>query len=98
MIDGLKKSQRLAAKLRDLRDARIGHMRAEAKINHISVKKAIVKYGEAAIVEITKELKQMVTKRVFKYVRREDLTALQRSIIVPQRKVRCIGQILKVES
>jgi hypothetical protein len=80
MVDGLKKSQRLAAKLRHLLDVRIGHMRAAAKINHISsIKKAVAKYGEAAIVAIIKELKQLVAKKVFRYVQRGDLTPLQRS-------------------
>ena len=49
---------------------------------HVSVKRALREYGEAATTSITKELQQMVDRNVWTPVARSDLTPAQRRAVI----------------
>lgn len=69
LVNGLRKSNRIAG-------------RFNVQVNRIAVKRAIEKYGDLAKDAITKELQQMIDKKVFEFVLKSKLNGKQLSCII----------------
>ncbi len=69
LVQGLRKSNTIASRL-------------QVQVNRIAVNKAIKKYGDLAKGAITKEVKQVLDKRVFEFVLKRKLNGKQLSSVI----------------